>query len=212
MAVFASDNFTDTAGVTLNSHSANWNKHSLSGATQLIITNANRFRVSTSDASDSIYYRSESPASADYSVFLGFRLMDTSNGVIGAIGRCSTSANTFYMARYNPVAGGWDLYKRLAGTFYQLSTLSTESLSTGTDYAVELRMSGSTIECYKVGNSTAKVSATDTSITADGKAGVRGTGYVSTESTSVHGDDFSAEDPAGGSFTSFGGGFVSVLA
>lgn len=209
MAQFASDSFTDTAGTTLTGHSANWTKHSSSGSTSLVITDANRFRVSTVDASDSIYYRTETPGSANYSVSMTFRKIDDSSGALGVCARMDTSANTFYMARYMRDVGAglsaWQLYKRVAGTFTQLGSNSTETLSTGVNYGVRIEVSGSSIKCFKAGDSTAKVDQPDSSIPAAGKAGIRAIGYTSTNTTSTHGDDFSADDLAStGTSRSFG--------
>lgn len=206
MAQFAADTFNDIDGTNLPTHDANWVKHGSSGSSQLIITNANRIRVGTTDSSETIYYHSGSPASADYTVQADFLKKDDSNGAIFVCGRMSTTANTFYGWRYVRDSGAslaaWQLYKRVAGTFTQLGSSVSQTLTTDVAYEGKLRMSGSTIEGYKEGSGTPSVSTTDTAITVAGKAGLRATGYTSTNTSSLHLDNFSADDIVGSSATS----------
>lgn len=202
MANFATDTFTDSNGVNLPTHDANWVKHGSSGASQLIITDANRIRVGTTDSSETIYYHSGSPASADYTVKADFLKKDDSDGAQMVCGRMSTSANTFYAAQYTRSVSGstaaWKLFKRVAGTFTQLGSSVNQTLTVDVAYEGKLSMSGSTIELYKEGSGTPSISTTDTSITAAGKSGLRGTGYVSTNTSSLHLDNFSADDLTSG--------------
>lgn len=204
MAQFASDTFTDTAGTTLSSHSANWIKHSTSGSGNLVISDANRVRYSSSGSSESFWYHAGTPASADYTVKADYVRKDGSNGAIFVTGRTSTSNTTYYGARYNYVsgAGNWELFKRIVGSFTQLGSGVSQTLTVDTAYEGKLKMVGSTIELFKEGSGTASISVTDTSITAAGKAGLRASGYAGSDTTSLHIDNFSADDIVGSSATS----------
>lgn len=193
MAQFASDAFTGTSGTELSAYSGNWTKHPSSGAGTFVISNANRCRKNSGDANEAIYYHSGSPASADYTVSADLVFVSSDVASPSVCGRMSTSANTFYMARYNTdLGGGWQLYKRVAGTFTQLGSTASATFTSGTKNLV-LRMSGSTIELYKEGSGTPTISATDTAISAAGKSGLR-CGADTSDSTGLHIDNFSADD------------------
>ena len=117
----------------------------------------------------------------------------------------STAANTFYMARYwGDSSDSWQLYSAVAGSFTLLGS-SAQALTDETAYNVKLEMIGTAIKLYKEGSSTPLISATDSSITAAGKAGVRliSGATVPSDNTGIHIDNFSADDVVGGAGTSF---------
>lgn len=196
MAQFASDSFTGTSGTELHTYSGSWVKHGSSGTGTFNISNANRCRKSN-DSNEAMYYHTGTPASADYTVSADIVHIDESLSGTGVVGRVDTGANTFYMARYYTVTGGWELHKRIAGTFTQLGTTQTQTFTTGTKN-VKLSMVGTTIKLYKELSGTATISVTDSDISAAGKSGLRSTPAAQTDTTGKHIDNFSANDVGGG--------------
>jgi hypothetical protein len=187
-AAFVSDNFNDTNGTTLTSHTgatgATWTKHPSSGAGSIEI-DANRAHQTVS--TNSFYYASGIPGSADYDVQARLRQV-SDTGVMGITGRMSTSANTMYRLFYT--AGGtdlWTLDKVVAGTGTTLATWS-DTLANGDERTVRLQMQGSSIKGFIDG--VERLTATDSAITAAGKAGVRGN--TGTSTTGSHLDWFQA--------------------
>lgn len=194
--VFASDTFTDTDGVTLQAHDANWVKHTLGAGNDILIT-ANRAQLRVTG--EGFYYHSASPSSADYSVSVDLYTASYSPAfnATGVTGRTSTTANTFYHARHR-VTGGWELYKRVDGTFTLLGSSTVSTPSGGTTVNLKLDMAGSTIRLLVDGIEL--VSVTDTEITAAGKAGLRISNASSqTTAEGLHIDNFSAEQAGSGS-------------
>lgn len=192
MAEFANDAFAGTNGTILSAYSAAWTQHSASGTTAQIASG----RVRISAVATALYYHSGTPASADYSVFADiYEHSHPANNLYGVVGRCSTSADTLYMARHNSSSDVWQLYKAVAGTYTLLGSSASDPITTGTSAQVELRMAGTTIELYKRGESTAAVSVTDSAVSAAGKAGIRMYSSVApSDSTLYHLDNFSAVD------------------
>lgn len=199
MAQFASDAFTGTEGDLLSTYSANWTLHTSYTGTAEIASS----RVRQTSTTTTAYYHSGTPATADYSVSADLFMKDTNggDGAVGVIGRVDTAANTLYMARYNGGAtDGWQLYKAVTGTFTQLGSTSAQSLTAATAYNVKLEMIGTAIKLYKELSGTATISATDSAITAAGKAGIRcaTNGLAPSDTTGIHLDNFSADDVASG--------------
>lgn len=200
MAQFSSDTFTGTENAELTAYNAAWTRHASYGNNCEIVSGRLRSSVAVSP---SVYYHSGAPASADYSVNADLYFLETdggADGVHGVVGRCSTSANTLYMARYAGASSDrWDLYKAVAGTFTLLGS-SAQSIASGTTNNVKLEMIGSAIKLFKQGSGTATISVTDTAITAAGKAGFR-IANANNDTTGIHLDNFSADDAAAGGVT-----------
>lgn len=195
MAQFASDSFTGVDGTTLQAHSANWVEHPSSAGGDMLIT-ANRLQQRVSG--EGFYYHSASPSSADYSVSSDFYVVSYSPAfnASGVVGRVSTSANTFYHARHR-ISGGWELYKRLSGTFTLLGSQTISTPAVGGTYNIKLDMVGSTIRLLADG--VELVSIADASITAAGKSGLRiSNASAQTTSEGFHFDNFSADEVGGG--------------
>ena len=190
MANIASDTFTGTSGTELHAYDANWTEHTSYSSGNLILSDANAVRRDTTNTS--LYYHSATPPSADYSVsadlFAKGANGDDSN--TGVCGRVSTSANTFYMARFAFISAGtwgWQLYKFVGGTPTQLGSSSTDTLADESTTNIKLEMNGTAIKLYKAGSGTATISATDSAITAAGKAGIRFAGVTAeTNTTGMH--------------------------
>jgi hypothetical protein len=195
----ASDTFTDTAGVTLQSHTAAigspWTKHAAS-TTDAVITNSNRIRKNGSSTLGALYYSSGVPASADYTVQADVYRpgSEVTNDLVGIVGRLDTAnaLGTYYGAVYDKTAGSWVLYSMDNGVKASLGTPYNASLSNGVSYHVSLDMNGSTIRLLV--NGTQRVSATDSTVTAAGRAGVTmGFGASNTtvdNTTGMHLDNF----------------------
>ena len=196
MAQFASDDFEGTNGTELSAYNAAWTRHtSYTGNSQI---SANRLRPSANVIS--CYWHSGSPATADYSTSADLFMKEASggSGATGVVGRVSTSANTFYMARYSGGADdAWQLYSCVAGTFTLLGS-SAQALTDETGYNVKLEMIGTAIKLYTEGSGAALISATDSSITAAGKGGVRLAPIGAPGDTvGIHIDNFSADEDGG---------------
>ena len=196
MAVFAEDNFTDTDGTALTSHTpddgGSWTKHTLAGSGSWDIR-SNRIRSTGSTGTDAHFYHSGTPDSAEYDVEADIvRLGSTTpSATPGVTGRHSTSAETFYFARYNASPTFvWQLFKRVSGTFTLLGSYS-QSFSVGQSRTVKLEIRDTAKKVYIDG--TERISSTDNAITAAGKAGIRdNTGQATT--TGYHIDNYVATD------------------
>lgn len=195
MAQIVGDSFTGTANALLSAYNAAWVK--VTGVTgDFTINSGGAGFINNSGASAAQYRNDANPASADYSVQAVFFVTATgSTGAAantGVMGRASTSANTLYTARFN--GANTELYKFIAGTATLLQGVATPAPSTGVSGFVllKLEMIGPALKVFIDGNSLAAISVNDGAITAIGKPGIRGgTG-------GVVGDDFSADDIAGG--------------
>lgn len=216
MAQFVNDTFTDADSTALTSHTgetgATWTKHGFSedtGSDNPIIT-SNLLRPRTTTALRTIYYASGSPAAADYTVSVDY-VVDASGveatEIFGVVGRVATGANTFYAALYMQNAGGIRIYKFVTGTGTVIVTAVSVTLSSSATYRLTLDMQGSTIAArfqrasdsnWLTSSGTWQASqtnlgsTTDTAITAAGKAGFWSNG------TRPRGNNFSADDVAGG--------------
>lgn len=197
MSQFVYDTFTDTDGVLPTSHTgetgATWTKHASGGGGAAVISNANRVRGTSSTRS--LYYASGTPASADYDVTAVLYAVSTTDTYPGPCGRIDTAAETMYYVTWDHTRGLWELSKRVAGALTSLGTYA-DTFTVGTSKTCMLRMVGSTISVLIDGVS--RISVTDTAISAAGKAGFRQGNAASTNSTGVHIDSISADDPASG--------------
>jgi len=189
---YSSDTFTGTAGTSLQSHTgevgATWTVFASSSTA--VLTDANRVRRNTTTPTQ--YYASATPSSANYTVEGDVTVKSLISGdAANVIGRQDTSNTngTYYAARY--LSGDWELLKLVNGTVTVLDT-SPVTLTSGQTYNLQLSMNGSSIALYVDG--TLKASATDSAITAAGKAGIRmGTSAnptAPTNTTGLHMDNF----------------------
>ena len=193
---FVCDTFTDTADTELSLHTgetgATWTAHPSSGVASNI-TDANRLRMTASeDTGGSDYYASGSPASADYEVE-GVLYVKSVINESGVLGRVDSTTTTWYEAMYLAPSTEWRLLSRVNGTPTTNLGTFTQVLSTETAYTVTLRMVGSAISLWVDG--VERVSATNTDVTAAGRAGVRfwGTGTPS-NTAGLHLDLITATD------------------
>lgn len=177
----------------------------LSGDTgSMVITAAGRARRVTNSANAQYTWPTDLPPSADYDVEADFVfLTDTTVERVGIIGRASSSARTFYMARiYNVGAStsNVQLFKAVAGTFTQLG--SNYAINSSGTYNIRLSMSGSTIKVFV--DDVERISVTDSSVTAAGRIGLYTSSDTQTHSdtTGFHVDNLTASfASAGQTFT-----------
>lgn len=199
VTAFASDLFNGTVNTSLLSHTADtggsWTGHSslpnstsnpvkLDGVGGLMNPNA-------SAISTLLYYNAATPTTPDYSVKGKINIKTVvADEQIGVCGRLSTSALTFYVARYNTNVNAVQLYKSIAGTLTLLGSYSA-TWAAGETHDIELKMVGSTISVLVDG--VERISVTDNSITTAGKAGIRMYNTTAaTPTTSLHLDEFNA--------------------
>lgn len=94
------DNFTESSAVNLLSHTGDsghtWAR--VTGAPAGVVTVGAGTGKITGEATSGIFYSSDVPASANYDVEIVFNQSSSTVGFVGVIGRCSTSAYTFYQA------------------------------------------------------------------------------------------------------------------
>ncbi len=182
------DTFTDTAGTLLTAHTpdggGSWSIST--GGSDGVITASNTLRAGGTVATGALH--SATPPSADYSVYA--KVIAKNLGVdhrIGVAGRMV--GDDRYSVHLRGLAGTFRLMKNVGGVGSQLATDATITVVEGGEYALELRMSGSTLEGYVDG--VLKLSATNTDLTAAGKAGVAldGSGTISDSTLSAL-DDF----------------------
>lgn len=154
-----------------------------------------------------LIYPNIAPATADYSVFADLFIV-SKTGVSAIAGRIQAGANTAYYAYNDMSTNVWVLAKIVAGAApVVISNSASQSLTVGNTYAVELRMSGTSIHLY-VNGAGVYTSTTDSSITAAGFGGLRSTGAVTT-TTGAHVDNFSIVDTSvAGVIGRFTGAFV----
>lgn len=170
----ASDAFTDASATTLASHTpssgGSWTLHSSYSGSTAAISNANRCRSDGSMLDATSYYHSATPASADYVVSSDLYIV-TTRGQAGVQARMDTSADTCYAAfieMLGPTVTAY-LVKRVAGTTTTLDS-HVVTANAGDTHAILLTCQGTALSVSWDG--TPIMSATDSSITTAGKAGL----------------------------------------
>lgn len=188
-----SDTFTGVDGTLLSAHTADsgqtWTRYTHTGTAGADETGtgsllSNMLRLGAG-ASWSAYYNNWVPATPDYTVKASMVITTAGNCNVTVLGRVDPASGTYYALGYSPTsAGPWYLYKHVAGAETVLATGMRAGVN-GTTVTLELVMSGSSI-VGKINGVTVN-SSTDSSITAAGRAGLRGnqnvdsTGLVSVD-------------------------------
>jgi len=210
----AIDDFADTTGVILQSHSgrtaASWTKL---GGLDAIVTGANRLRRGGADFS--AYYASAIPLSADYAVVADVVAQSVISGdSIGVAGRLNPASGNYYAARYDTVDSSWNLVRYAAGTGTKLASLTGQALTIGQAYRMRLDLRGSTVALYV--DDVATLSVTDGTYATAGKAGVRlgieGANVPVTDTTGLHLDNFRVVPSTGSAVPDVVGGNVGTIA
>lgn len=210
MAFFV-DTFTDTDATQLTSHTpdtgTSWVKHGSSVGAGIVTITGNQLRGDWNLFQ--MYYASDAPPSADYTITCAMEVVatsDASNGG-GLTGRLDT-ATTLNCYMFRVRSGTIVLQKFVSGSATTLATV-TYTLTTGV-HNLELEMNGDNIKCYVQrvstgnwitsagGTSASKVACidvTDSDITAAGRAA------IVSRSTAYRFDDFNATEAAGDELT-----------
>lgn len=194
---FVSDTFTDSApyGTPLTSHTgetgATWTAHpSSTGATQ---TSASGGIRETTTTGVGVYYASGLPPSANYTVEADFLTRaawaSDYSAYAHVLARVDTTATTFYACRYSKVGHAWEIAEWNAGTGV-IDASTSATLAPSTTYHVAFTVNGPSLSC-KVNGSTV-VSATDSTITAAGRVGVRLINNPQAYSSGIHVDNLTA--------------------
>ena len=168
---FITEGFNGTAGQTLQAYSASWVAHPNSVGTIGIVT-PSYTAARASSAVNSLYRHTTATPSADYSVTGTFIRPYAGTAYGGICARLSSSAATFYMARYATLEGQLQLYKFVSGAVTLLGSRGS-TLPINTPRTLRLEVIGSAIKVYENGSSTASISVTDSAISAAGFAGIR---------------------------------------
>jgi hypothetical protein len=195
MTVFVNDTFTDASGTALSSHAgelgATWTRNTFYPTGSMVISDAGRARKS--NTANALYYAGGIPAVADYDVEADLVQRSDADAQAGIVGRYSTTQDQGYLwLHINVGTPGWQLFKAVAGTFTQLGASINHTLTTDQAYRARLEMRGVTIKGYVDG--VEQISASDSSVTSAGRAGMRANNITATNTTNYHLDNFTATD------------------
>ncbi len=202
-SVTVEDSFTGASGTLLTGHTSasgtTW-AH-LAGTGDAVITDANRIRRSPPDVLQAPYtvdYATTAPSSADYSVQATLLVRSNLGGdMVGVIGRLNATTGAFYLARWEESNTSWNIYLcTAANSCSRLARVSNQpDLVEAQGYRLKLDLSGTALKLYV--NGVLKVSTTDGTLTAAGRAGIMdgnpAASYLSTAKTNsngIHLDDF----------------------
>ncbi len=199
-APVSTDTFTGPAGSQLAAHTgelaASWVRQA--GSANATISDQGRIYRDSLLGGYTLDTASLVPANADYSVEADLVLRSrVSTDVVGVIGRL-TGSGTHYAATWQESNNSWNLLRYpvpLFGTSVLASVASQPDLNAGQAYRLKLEMVGSTLKLYVDG--VLKVTATDSSITQPGLAGVMdgnreplAANPAKNNSTGIHLDNF----------------------
>jgi hypothetical protein len=187
MAIYT-DNFTDTNGVSLASHTpsgggftwAYWS--AVSVATASIQSNAFQ---GTGGAAGGAYYASITPTDADYTVKLRVKQISAGQISAGAVARLATGTASFISLAWNGAASQWELVQFVSGSPTTLVTSSSYSPTTA-DRDIQIVVVGTTAYAYVDGN---LIGQGTTSVTAAGVVG-----FTVSVTANVAGDNFEFDD------------------
>lgn len=171
------DDFNGTVGDALEVYSATWVKHPSSVGTVRIADGGTYKAAQNPESNQGVYRKTTAPPQADYSVTGTIIRNGNATAYGGICARMSSTANTFYTARYATLEAQVQLYKFVNGTSTLLGSASS-TLNVGVGRALRLEAIGSAIKVYEDGSSTPSISVTDTSITSAGFAGIRLNGSI----------------------------------
>ncbi len=162
-----SDDFTNTAGTTLEGHNATWVKKSSTGA---VITDVNSIRPGAGGVGIDYHLDTISAAGGEYSVYGNLVRRGTNVVAAGIKGRAVDINNRYTGLWTNNGSDAWVLEKRLSGSY---TNLAYYFVGTTIDqvYAVELRITDGTKKVFIDG--VERISSTDNALTAAGVAGVQ---------------------------------------
>lgn len=173
-APFMRDTFTGTDGVTVQSRvgevGATWTKHpSTNGGEGRLLYNR---VLGPPLGGTNIFYSSATPPNANYDVTVClFETTDNNSSAICALGRMSTTLNTYYMAEYSSITNTCRLLAVSAG----VGTVLATGVVAHPAATITLKMSGNQISMLADGVQIV-APVTDNSLAGAGRAGFRQTG------------------------------------
>lgn len=186
MATFVSDTFTAANGTNVTSRSgaigANWTTGSPAGT----------FLIQANHAYPTVVgniYASGVPASAEYTIECDYKIV-SATGSSGPAGRISPGANTYYYTYYDHPSSQWLLLRNVSGVIDTLNVWGS-AVTVGQTYQVKLQLLNATKKVFI--NGVERMSSTDNTITAAGRAGLR-SGSANTSTTGKHMTNFLAYD------------------
>ncbi|MFN2520430.1 MAG: hypothetical protein ABR525_05220 [Candidatus Limnocylindria bacterium] len=173
-APFVMDSFAGPSGAPVTAHTgergAAWSDWTqAAGRTQL----APGMRVRASVAGPhAVVTASGTPPGPDYEVSADFHVVSLAETtLIGVLARRDDNTDSEYMGWYNSASATWGIARRLGGTGITVGGTYAQTLAAGGTYRVALRVRGSRLSLLVDGAE--RVSGTDTSIEAPGRAGIR---------------------------------------
>jgi hypothetical protein len=202
-SVTVEDAFTGASGTALTSHTSasgiTWSH--LDGTADAILTDANRVRRGTPDALQPAYtvdYANTTPSGADYSVSATMVVKSNMSGdYVGVIGRLNPTTGAFYLGRWEQSNTSWNIYEcdNATSCTRLVRVTGQAALTVNQSYRLKLELAGTSLKLYV--NGVLKVSATDSTLTAAGRAGIMdgnpGASVFATNKTNttgIHLDDF----------------------
>ncbi len=199
MSAFLVDDFTDTDGTTLTSHTGitggTWTLPGSESTVTAQISDdsatagAVRFGMRQNSATSGTghYLSSGTPASADYEIHAIWKIITVPSVTGGGFGMTlrtdSTCANC-YLVQYVPSSADWNIYKKVAGTFTSIATAVAVTLVAGTYLDIVFKIVGTQIDFIVDGASV--FSLTDSAVSATGKVGIRWGAHPSGGSATTH--------------------------
>jgi hypothetical protein len=204
MAVFDNDTFTGTAGTLLSAHTpetgGSWAICTGTSGT-LQLTSGGRIRSSVASV-EGDYLCQGVPGSADYALqadlWSGSSSQTNYAGVLArsdANGGVSAGGNA-YLGQYDHTALAWSIQKAIGGSYTQVGTAFSATLTASTTTTFKLTLSGTGLVLNVAG--TDRVTTTDSAITGAGKAGVFVSSGNAIDNATFALDNFSATDGGSG--------------
>lgn len=192
MGVVIQDAFTDTNATGLGSHvgevGASWTKHATySGGAAQIQSN----RAGCNQTAITVFYASGIPATPDYWCEATLRVA-SNTGAAALCARINTANEVRYEGGYYQSNGYWAIRRIASGGTVNTLNSSSATLTVGQNYDVKLHCLGSEILLYVDG--ALVCSATDSNITAVGRAGLRWTNPSADATVGYQFDDFLVHD------------------
>jgi hypothetical protein len=187
---WASDNFTGTDGNVLPTYSANWTRDA--GAVEQMQIISNAVRATNTGSFGAYAWNAAQATNADYDVQATIFDATAGNSAMpGIMGRMTTTTSgDGYGAYYIDNATGWELWKRVSGSYTTLGNYVGDNPTTSR--TVILRFSGTTISVHIGG--VQRISVTDSAHSGKGYAGVFTRYGAASNSRTL--DTWSASDPA----------------
>lgn len=187
------DTFTGSTGTALAAHTgeigATWTLPVTAEPTETQQIEGNRLRFDNGTGAASAHYLSSgAPSSADQYVSATIYVYTViTTHYHGLTLRTDSTGANCYLVQYDPTVPGWSLYKKVSGSFTQLGSSVSQTLTGGQSYALYFSVKGTQID-FTV-NGVSKFSTTDGAVTANGKVGLRLgrlAGAAGSSSTGIH--------------------------